>query len=85
MNISRFVSIHMRKNEDKVKLYIHTYENSRDHNFLSGILHSTPYMWDMVKYIQAEKAGIIHPIQAHRFKADFSKAAVYKSLKAYMK
>ena len=85
MKTSRFISTHMRKNADKVKLYIHTYENSRDHNFLYNILQKTPYMWDMVKYMQAEQNGIINPIHAHRFKADFSKHAVYRSLKAYMK
>lgn len=83
MENSKFIAIHLKNNIDNVKEYINTYESSKCHNYLQNIFFNTPYLSDVVRLIQAENSNI-KGNKAWTFKMDYSKDAIYNSLKYKM-
>ena len=78
MDNAKFISIHLKKgiaNE-----FIKTYETTKNHNYLSFLFNSTPYLSDVLRLIQAESSNV-DGYEAWRFQADFSNDAIYKALK----
>lgn len=82
MEASKFIAIQLKKSANSVKMYIDTYESTKNHNFMQNIFFNTPYLSTVVRLIQAEKAGVIGNA-AWKFKMDYSADAVYSALKQF--